>query len=64
MSGNFVKQPVIKHLHYKTKNKLENANYIMKNSFGIGNHQGIDKIKRKYVADTIIEFLNKKLNLC
>ena len=64
MSGNFVKQPVIKHLHYKTKNKLENANYIMKNSFGIGNHQGIDKIKRKYVADSIIEFLNKKLNLC
>ena len=40
----------IKHLHYKTKNKLENANYIMKNSFGIGNHQGIDKIKRKYVV--------------
>ena len=35
----------------------------MRCEIGIGNHQGIDKIKRKYVADTIIEFLNKKLNL-
>ena len=62
MSGNFVKQPVTKSLNFKKKGNLDNASYIMKNSFGIGNHQGIDKIKRAFVADTIIDFLNKKLN--
>ena len=62
MSGNFVKQPVIKSIQHKTKDNLENATYIMKNSFGIGNHQGIDKVRRKFVADTIINFLQTKLN--
>jgi CDP-4-dehydro-6-deoxyglucose reductase, E1 len=60
MTGNFVKQPVIKQLKYKTSGNLDNANNIMKNSFVLGNHHGIDKIRRKYVADTIIGFLIKK----
>jgi len=38
MPGNFVKQPVIKSIQRKTKDNLENATYVMKNSFGIGNH--------------------------
>ena len=61
MSGNFVKQPVTKTINFKKKGNLKNASYIMKNSFGIGNHQGIDKIKRGFIADTIIDFINKKL---
>ena len=61
MSGNFVKQPVTKTINFKKKGNLKNASYIMKNSFGIGNHQGIDKIKRAFIADTIIDFINKKL---
>ena len=60
MTGNFVKQPVIKELKYKIRGNLTNANYIMKNSFVLGNHQGIDKIRREYVADTIIEFIKEK----
>jgi CDP-4-dehydro-6-deoxyglucose reductase, E1 len=62
MTGNFVKQPVIKELKYKTKGNLKNANNIMKNSFVVGNHHGIDKIRRKYVADVIIEFITKKIS--
>ena len=62
MTGNFVKQPVIKKLKYKTKGNLKNANYIMKNSFVFGNHHGVDKIRRKYVADTIIEFITKRIS--
>ena len=60
MTGNFVRQPVIKNFRYKTIGSLKNADYIMENSFVLGNHQGIDKIRRKYVADTIIEFIIKK----
>tara|TARA_B110000196_G_C21135792_1_gene661004 strand:+ start:1062 stop:2345 length:1284 start_codon:yes stop_codon:yes gene_type:complete len=62
MTGNFVKQPVIEELKYKTKGNLKNANNIMKNSFVVGNHHGIDKIRRKYVADVIIEFITKKIS--
>jgi CDP-6-deoxy-D-xylo-4-hexulose-3-dehydrase len=61
MTGNFVKQPVTKSLNFKKKGNLDNASYIMKNSFCIGNHQGIDKIKRKFIVETIIDFLDKKL---
>jgi CDP-6-deoxy-D-xylo-4-hexulose-3-dehydrase len=61
MSGNIVQQPVIRYLNYKKKGKLENAEYIMKNSFGIGNHHQVDKRRRKYVVDVITEFINSKM---
>ena len=61
MAGNITQQPVIKFIPHIIHGKLSNSQYIMKNSFLIGNHQGINKKMRKYVADTIIDFLEKKI---
>lgn len=60
MAGNMVRQPVMSYLTYRISGRLENSEYIMNNSFLIGNHQAIDEKKRKYVADVIIRFLDKK----
>ncbi len=61
MIGNIVRQPVSKMFKYKQKGKLTHSDSIMNNSFVIGNHQGIDKKRRKYVSDTIIEFIESKI---
>jgi len=61
MAGNMVRQPAMKHIRHRISAKLINSDYIMKNSFLIGNHQGIDDKKRKYVADVIIRFLDKRI---
>ncbi len=60
MAGNMVRQPVMTHIDHKVSGELVNSQYIMKNSFLIGNHQAINDRKRKYVADIIIRFLDKK----
>jgi len=62
VAGNMVQQPATKFFKFKKSNTLKNSEYIMKNSFGIGNHHEINKIQRKYVADTISEFINKKIS--
>ena len=60
MAGNITQQPVIKFIPHIIQGKLPNSQYIMKNSFLIGIHQGINKKMRRYVADIIIEFIKKK----
>ena len=62
VAGNMVQQPATKFFKFKKSNTLKNSEYIMKNSFGIGNHHEINKIQRKYVADTISKFINKKIS--
>lgn len=61
MAGNFLQQPVAKHINFKVSSSLKNSQEIMKNSFVIGNHAGIDQIQRKFISDTIINFISKKL---
>lgn len=61
MAGNFVQQPVIKYLKYKVKGSIKNSQFIMKNSFLIGNHQGIDEKKLKYVVEVISKFITKRI---
>lgn len=61
MAGNMVKQPVMTQIKHRVSGNLVNSQYIMKNSFLIGNHQAINEDKRKYVADTITKFLEKKI---
>jgi CDP-6-deoxy-D-xylo-4-hexulose-3-dehydrase len=61
MAGNMVEQPVTKMFDYKVVGKLKNSEFIMRNSFLIGNHQGIKRLQREYVLDKIIEFLEKKI---
>lgn len=38
MTGNFLKNPVMKFLDYKTKSKFENSEYIHNNGFFVGNY--------------------------
>lgn len=61
MAGNIMRQPVSKLLKLKTRSKLTNSDYIMKNSFVIGNHHGIDKKRREFVAKVITDFLKNKM---
>lgn len=59
-ASDITEQPVMKMLPHKIVGKLSNSKIIHKNSFFIGNHQGIGKEEREYVADTIEEFVKKK----
>ena len=61
MAGNMVEQPVTKTLDYKVVGSLKNSEFIMRNSFLIGNHQGIKKQQRDYVLKRIVEFVENKL---
>jgi CDP-6-deoxy-D-xylo-4-hexulose-3-dehydrase len=61
MAGNMVRQPVMKYIQHGVSGRLINSEYITENSFLIGNHQGIDEKKRKYVADVMIKFLDAKI---
>jgi CDP-6-deoxy-D-xylo-4-hexulose-3-dehydrase len=61
MAGNIAEQPAMKLVKYRKIGDLKNSRIIMRNSFFFGNHHGIDKIRREYVADCIAEFVEKKL---
>ena len=56
-----VQQPSTKFFNFKRNNTLKNSEYIMRNSFGIGNHHEIKNAERKYVADVINNFINQKI---
>jgi CDP-6-deoxy-D-xylo-4-hexulose-3-dehydrase len=61
MTGNIVEQPVSKIIKFKTTGDLKNSQYIMRNSFAIGNHHEMNESVRKFIADIIIYFIDKKL---
>ena len=60
-AGNISEQPVMALFPYRKVGELSNAKYIMRNSFFFGNHQGIGKVKREYIADCISGFIEQKL---
>ena len=60
MTGNILEQPVTKIIKFRKNSKFTNAEYIMKNSFLLGNHHLIGKSAREFMANTIINFINKK----
>jgi len=60
MAGNILEQPVSKIIKFRKNSKLKNAQYIMKHSFLIGNHHRIQEPEREFIANTIIDFINKK----
>ena len=62
MAGNIVEQPVTRMFKYKVVGSLKNSEFIMRNSFLIGNHQGIKKLHRRYVLKNIIEFVEGKIS--
>jgi CDP-6-deoxy-D-xylo-4-hexulose-3-dehydrase len=61
MAGNITEQPVINLIEHRRVGDLRNSALIMKNSFFFGNHSMIDKKRREYIADSIIEFIENKL---
>lgn len=50
VAGNFVRNPVVKHLKYEVHGKLESADYIHDNGFFVGNHHFDiqDKVEKLY----------------
>lgn len=58
--SNIAKQPSIKFVKHRIVGDLKNSQYIMDHSFFFGNHQGIGKEEREYVANTIADFINMK----
>lgn len=57
MTGNVVEQPVSRTFKFKVSDNLDNSRYIMRNSFAIGNHHEINKLKREFIANIIIQFV-------
>ena len=60
MAGNILEQPVSKIIKFRKNSKLKNAQYITRHSFLIGNHHRIKESEREFIANTIIDFINKK----
>jgi CDP-6-deoxy-D-xylo-4-hexulose-3-dehydrase len=60
MAGNMAEQPVMKHLPHRISGTLRNSHMIMRSSFFFGNHTGIGKQEREYVAESITNFLDTK----
>jgi len=60
MAGNFVQQPVIKHISHRVSGSLKNSEIVMTNSFFWGNHHGIGKEQREYMADCLIKFIEDR----
>jgi CDP-6-deoxy-D-xylo-4-hexulose-3-dehydrase len=59
MAGNMAEQPAMKHIDHRTVGELPNSKMIMRQSLFFGNHKGIGPIEREYIAETIIEFLER-----
>ena len=57
---NIARQPSAKFIKHRVDGELKNAQYIMDHSFFFGNHQGIGKEEREYVADVIADFIEHK----
>ncbi len=60
MAGNIAEQPAMKLFQYRKVGTLNNSKVIMRNSFFFGNHHGIGKSEREYIADCISEFVEQK----
>ena len=59
-TGNILRQPGFKHInHANISNKFENADNIMKNSFLIGLHHGIDEEGLNYIKNTFLKFFKE-----
>jgi dTDP-4-amino-4,6-dideoxygalactose transaminase len=61
MAGNFAEQPVSKQIHFRISGPLSNSQTIMRCSFFMGNHSGIGSAQREYVADCIVDFLDRSV---
>jgi CDP-6-deoxy-D-xylo-4-hexulose-3-dehydrase len=61
MAGNMAEQPVMKLFKYRKVGNLSNSQNIMRQAFFFGNHHGIGKAEREYIADCISAFIEQKI---
>lgn len=60
LTGNLLRQPGFKNIsHNSFKKEFPNADYVMKNSFLIGCHQGLSNKHIAHMENTFTSFLNK-----
>lgn len=59
MGGNFVEQPVMKSLPYRTINNLPNSQFIFRNGLFIGLHNKLDYSRLEKVVSIFEEFLKR-----
>jgi CDP-6-deoxy-D-xylo-4-hexulose-3-dehydrase len=57
---NAPEQPGMKLINYRVSGSLDNSDYVLKNSFFIGNHQAIGKEGREFVVNCINDFIQKR----
>jgi hypothetical protein len=57
MAGNVAEQPAMNLLKYRKVGSLGGSRLIMRNSFFIGNHQGVGKEERDYVVSCFERFM-------
>lgn len=60
MAGDIAEQPAMKLFKYRKVGNLDNSKNIMRRSFFFGDHHGIGKAEREYIADCISEFIEQK----
>ena len=59
-AGNIALQPALRHFRHRVVGDLRHATAVMRDGFTWGNHQGVDARARKYVADTLREFVARR----
>lgn len=55
-SGNILRQPAYSRINHRIVGDLRNTDFVMNNGFWFGVYPGIDKLRREYVIDKIIDF--------
>jgi CDP-6-deoxy-D-xylo-4-hexulose-3-dehydrase len=55
-AGEITKQPAYKSIKFKSSGPLENSKKVMKNSFFIGIHPGLDESQLKYIVEAFDSF--------
>ncbi len=58
--GNLTKQPAYSGVNYRTVGDLSETNRIMKDSFWIGCHPGIDELRVQYILETLEEGISRQ----
>ncbi|MCX8189424.1 MAG: DegT/DnrJ/EryC1/StrS family aminotransferase, partial [Nitrososphaeria archaeon] len=58
-SGNIIRQPAYKKIKYRVAGELKNSEKIMKDSFFIGIHPGINENMLNYIIDVFENFIEE-----
>jgi CDP-6-deoxy-D-xylo-4-hexulose-3-dehydrase len=54
--GNLVKQPYFKNNPYRIYGELKNTDLVMRNTFWLGLHPGIDAERREFISDSLLRY--------